>query len=119
MKFSFKENNDCFILYLYSGVSEKKQIGRLKRILNYVSKNKRVALNLGHVETFPVEFLDFLKDTAFKNGISLINVKSDLLALLNLTEYNEFVTLYVNDVDFFEMKRQMINRRFSIVREAV
>ena len=115
MKISCSENNTSCIFKLHSKVLTVELILRLKKFLDCLPNNKNIALNLQNVDNVCVEFLDFLKETSEQKKLSLINLQSELFVLLNLTRYDEFAHIFLNDIDFIEHKRALLNRRFSVI----
>lgn len=115
MKISCRENSTSCIFKLHSNVLTLELVFRLKKILKRAPKNKNIALNLQHVESFCAEFLEFLREFSKQNKLSVINLQAELFVLLNLTQYDEFAHIYLTDTDFVESKRALLNRRFSVI----
>lgn len=115
MNISCTENDKCLILGLHSNVLTFELIFQLKKILKELPQNESVALNLQEVSYINAEFLEFLKESSNDRKISLINLQSEIFALLNLTKYDKFANIFLNDIDFIEQKRALLNRRFSLI----
>lgn len=87
-------------------------LAELKLILNNVSNNKRIALNLINISEINPEFLDFIAD--LKMRISLFNLSLNVYLLLFLGKYDKESDLYVNELDFLMNKRRIVNRKFKL-----
>lgn len=87
-------------------------LAELKLILNNVSNNKRIALNLINISELNSEFLDFITD--LKMRISLFNLSLNVYLLLFLGKYDKESDLYVNELDFLMNKRRIVNRKFKL-----
>ena len=78
-------------------------------------KDKKVAFDLSIVETCSNKFLMMFKNLYKEREIEIINANQGILVSLYLMKYDRFVKIYSNDLDMFESKREIINRRFSLV----
>lgn len=87
-------------------------LAELKLILNNLSNNKRIALNLINISELNSEFLDFITD--LKMRISLFNLSLNVYLLLFLGKYDKESDLYVNELDFLMNKRRIVNRKFKL-----
>ena len=115
MEISFTETKKGYILLLHSNALSVEWVFCLKNLLNTIVEGKTIALDLQHVECMCAEFLDFLKENSNRKKISLINLQAELFALLNLTEYDKFTNIFLNEIDYIEQKRALINRRFTLL----
>lgn len=115
MKISCVENNTNCILNLHSKILSSELILKLKKILESLPKNKQIALNLEEVDYICIEFLDFLKEFSKQKKLALTNLQTEIFVLLNLTKHDKFAHIFLNDTDFIEHKRGLLNRRFSIL----
>lgn len=116
VKISCADNDVCCILKLHSHVLSFDLIFRLKKILKKIPDNKPFALNLQDVYYVGNEFLEFLKESAKVKKISIINLHSEIFALLNLTKYDEYANIFLSNTDFLEQKRELLNRRFCLLK---
>lgn len=114
MDISCTENSSGCILKLHSNISFE-SVFSLENLLEKLPASKPVALNLQDVDYICVEFLDFLKRTSSNRKISLINMQAEIFVLLNLTKYDKFAHIFLNDIDFALQKRALLNRRFAIM----
>jgi len=115
MNISCKENSVGCILKLHSNILTFDLVFKLRKFLNQFPSNKSVALNLHDVDYICVDFLEFLKETSKSRNLALTSLQSEILVLLNLTKYDNFAPIFLNDIDFLEQKRELLNRRFSVV----
>lgn len=115
MDIIFSENNSNCILCPISDEVSLELVLRMEEILKGLPINKSLALNLKNIGVICVEFLDFLKEFSPQKQISLFNLQSEVFVVLNLTKYDKFANIYLSDIDFNERKREMLNRRFSLL----
>jgi len=115
MKISLSEKETGYVLQLNSNVLTVEWIFCLKNLMKTLLESKSVALDLQNVECICAEFLEFLKETSIQRKISLINLQSELFVLLNLTEYDKFTHIFLNEIDYLEQKRALINRKFTLL----
>jgi len=78
-------------------------------------KDKKVAFDLNIVETCSNKFFMLFEKISKEREIEIINVNQGILASLYLMKYDKFVKVYTIDIDLFASKREIINRRFSLV----
>ncbi len=109
-----KNTYNCVLKFNTQDISSK-LVDKLKKTLKKFPNNKPVALNLQNVEYICCEFLDFLKELSQKREISLFNLQAEISALFNITKYDKYAHIYLNDIDFYEQKRMLLNRNFSII----
>lgn len=110
----FKIKDDCenIIVYFESKYVSREAIVSLRNYLLETSPSRRIAINLENIESTQNEFFTMLKDCAGNKIISLFNTSADMNLLLFLMNYNQYAKLYVNELDFKEEKRELINRNF-------
>lgn len=111
----FKIKDDCenIIVYFERKYMSEEVVTLLKNYLLGLSSPKRVAINLENIESTQNEFFTMLKDCAKSKKISLFNTSADINLLLFLMNYNQYTKLYVNERDFKEEKRELVNRNFK------
>ena len=73
-----------------------------------------VAINLGFVSDCTIDFIETLKKIPNKH-IGIFNIPSDIFAIFNVMKIDKTIALYTSELDFEEQKRQLINRKFSII----
>jgi len=115
MNISCNENSAGCILSLHSSILTFDLVFKLEKMLSEIPSGKPIALNLHGVDCICVEFLEFLRETSSQKRLSLTSLQSELLVLLNLTNYDNFAPIFLSDVDFLEQKRALLNRRFSLL----
>ena len=78
-------------------------------------KDKQVAFDLSIVETCSNKFFMMFEQVSKERDISIINMNDKMLASLYITHYDKYVKVFTNDVDLFDNKHEVINRRFTLV----
>lgn len=116
MKINFRETDLGYIFDVDSTVLTFELLFSLEKSIQELPCEKSVALNLQNVEVISNEFFEFIKKFAQIRKISLINIQSDIFVLLNLTCYDKYAKIFLNDFDFEQDKRMMVNRRLTILR---
>ena len=102
----------CIITPLNSKLNEYK-LSRLIEKINHESRH--VAIDLNYMSECSIDFIKSLKDLASKKRIGIFNIPADIFVLFNVMNVDKFVDLYVSELDFKESKRQIINRKFSLI----
>lgn len=77
-------------------------------------KKKNIAINMKNIDSVSGEFFLAMKKLS-KYNLSLYNLGLNLSLLLELTNTSKNVKIFVNELDFIEEKRLLVNRRFKIV----
>lgn len=110
----FKIKDDCknTIVYFDRQLVSKKEASSLKSFLLENCKSKRVAIDLGNIKIAHNCFFEVLKEFAEHKKLSLFNIPPDVNLLLYLMNYNPYIKLYVNEMDFIDQKRELIYRNF-------
>ena len=94
-----------------------KSLANLAILLDKMDFNsKPIALDLKEVESVTEDFFTFIKNFSETTRLTLLNIPSELFALLNLRRYDQNVKMFNSNLDFFEDKRELINRKFHIVK---
>ncbi len=94
-----------------------KSLANLAIILNKMDMDKRpVALDLKEVESVTEDFFTFIKNFSETTKLTLLNIPSELFALLNLRRYDKNVKMFNNNLDFIQDKNELINRKFHVVK---
>ena len=95
------------------------QIGMLTllKISFYILLNRKckIAIDMKFVKNIKESFLGFVKKHAEQNKISLININSELMALMNIKQYDKYVYIYSDVNDYFQNSRAIVNRNFRIL----
>lgn len=78
-------------------------------------KDKQCAFDLSIVDTCSNKFFMMFEKVSKVKPISIINANDRILASLYLMKYDKFVKIFTNDVDLFDDRHEVINRRFSLV----
>lgn len=115
MKFTCKDGSNSCILKLHSNFLTFELLFELEKLLDDFSESKAIVLNLDEVAFVCSDFLEFLKKISSSRKISLTCLHSEILVLLNLTEYDKFVSIFLTDFDFLQQKRELLNRKFAVV----
>ena len=94
-----------------------KSLANLAILMNKMDLDtKPVALDLKEVESVTEDFFTFIKNFSETTKLTLLNIPSELFALLNLRRYDKNVKMFNNNLDFIEDKHELINRKFHIVK---
>ncbi len=109
------ETENYIILCPQFRIFTKKAAAELGKLLCNTHYDKSIAIDMGSVLTLSPDFFELL------NGCStppiLLNTPPEILAVLNLTGFDKKVRLFINTIDLEEDKRELRNRRFSVVRQ--
>ena len=105
-----KEN--LSIITLLSPKLGKYEASRLIEKINQLANP--IAINLNFVSDCTIDFIEALKEINNKN-IGMFNIPSDIFAIFNIMKIDRTIALYTSEIDFEEQKRQLINRKFSII----
>ncbi len=94
-----------------------KSLANLAIILNKIDLDKKsVALDLQEVESVTEDFFTFIKNFSETTKLTLLNIPSELFALLNLRRYDKNVKMFNNNLDYIQDKNELINRKFHVVK---
>ena len=109
-------DNKCII-----GIKTKdlnfKSLANLAILLDKIDfKAKSVALDLKEVESVSEDFFTFIKNFSETTKLTLLNIPAKLFAMLNLRRYDKNVKMFNNNLDYFEDKNELINRKFRLVK---
>jgi len=87
-----------------------------EKLLKEISKDDRdVAIDLQYAENCSVDFIEIIKKISNSKQIGIFNIPSDIFTLLNVMNVDKICRLFVSELDFLENKRQLINRKLSLV----
>lgn len=104
--------NICIIAPLSTHLGARES----KRIFEELSQEKRhSAIDLAHVTHCSLDFIEDLKKLTNTKSIGIFNIPSDIFALFNIMKVDKYVSLFVNQIDFEENARHLVNRSFSII----
>lgn len=94
-----------------------KSLANLAIILNKMDTDKRpVTLDLKEVESVTEDFFTFIKNFSESTKLTLLNIPSELFALLNLRRYDKNVKMYNNNLNFIQDKNELTDRKFHVVK---
>lgn len=108
-----RENNEICIYAPLSATINEYESSRL--ITNIANDSRKIGIDLINVSDCTIDFIENLKQISSNKKISLFNIPSDIFILFNTMNIDKSVHLYVNEQDFIEGSRQLLNRNFSIV----
>ena len=104
------KNDNKYIIGVKTKELNFKSLANLAILMDKMDLDtKPVALDLKEVESVTEDFSETTK-------LTLLNIPSELFALLNLRRYDKNVKMFNNNLDFIEDKRELINRKFHIVK---
>ncbi len=110
-------NENKYVIGIKSKELNFKSLANLAILMDKMDLNtKPVALDLKEVESVTEDFFTFIKNFSETTKLTLLNIPSELFALLNLRRYDKNVRMFNNNLDFIEDKRELINRKFHIVK---
>ena len=110
------ENKGVLILHFEQKDLNILDIARLCKSLRVQTGVDKIGLNMAELKHLSNSFLDFLKELSLSKQVSVFNVSSSHIALLNITKYNRFVSIFMNMTDFLANKNPLVVRKFSIVK---
>jgi hypothetical protein len=115
MDISFSECESACILHLHTQNLNPKVLIGMRKIIEKMPTQKPIAMNFEKVNFVCQEFLPFLQEISKDKILSIFNINSELMAILDLTKYSKFVKIYTNENDFMNNKHSIVNRKFHIV----
>ena len=77
--------------------------------------NRDIAIDLQYVDNCTIDFIETIKSISTSKKIGIFNISSDIFTLLNIMDIDKICKIFVSELDFIEDKRQIINRKLSIV----
>ena len=104
-------NNTCIITPL-SPLLDEREVKRLNMEINEY-KNFKIGLDLSFVENCNIDFFESLNN--IKN-INLFNIPINIFSIINLMNLDKKISLYSSELDFIENKRQLLNRKFHLIK---
>lgn len=111
------ETKHKYVIDIKSKELNFKSLANLAILMNKMDLDtKPVALDLKEVESVTEDFFTFIKNFSETTKLTLLNIPSELFALLNLRRYDKNVKMFNNNLDFIEDKHELINRKFHIVK---
>jgi len=84
-------------------------------VINNISTNKDLSLDMQNVENFSNEFMDMLYKVSQRRKITLVNTSSESLVLLYLSGVDKYLNIYQSSLDMESGMNRLINRKFSVV----
>lgn len=102
----------CIFAPLSSKLNKHESVRLLKNIMN---ETRTIAIDLSYVEECTIDFINIIKEICTHKRLGIFNIPSDIFALFNVMQIDKCADLFVSEIDFKEDKRQLINRRFSII----
>lgn len=111
------QNENKYVIGIKSKDLNFKSLANLAILMNKMDLDtKPVALDLKEVESVTEDFFTFIKNFSETTKLTLLNIPSELFALLNLKRYDKNVRMFNNNLDFIEDKHELVNRKFHIVK---
>ena len=108
-----RDNKNVCIITPLSPILDSRESSRL--LSEITNDNRKFALDLEYVKDCTIDFIDFLKELATNKNIGVFNIQSDVFVLFNIMGLDKSVNLFVNEIDFLQNERQLINRQFSVL----
>ena len=111
------QNENKYVIGIKSKDLNFKSLANLAILMNKMDLDtKPIALDLKEVESVTEDFFTFVKNFSETTKLTLLNIPSELFALLNLKRYDKNVRMFNNNLDFIEDKHELVNRKFHIVK---
>ncbi|MGN0019015.1 MAG: hypothetical protein ACI37S_08245 [Candidatus Gastranaerophilaceae bacterium] len=111
------KSDSKYVIGIKSKELNFKSLANLAILLDKMDFNtKSIALDLKEVESVTEDFFTFVKNFSETTKLTLLNIPSELFAMLNLRRYDKNVKMFNNNLDFFEDKRELVNRKFHLVK---
>lgn len=111
------QNENKYVIGIKSKDLNFKSLANLAILMNKMDLDtKPIALDLKEVESVTEDFFTFIKNFSETTKLTLLNIPSELFALLNLKRYDKNVRMFNNNLDFIEDKHELVNRKFHIVK---
>lgn len=111
------QNENKYVIGIKSKDLNFKSLANLAILMDKMDLDtKPVALDLKEVESVTEDFFTFIKNFSETTKLTLLNIPSELFALLNLKRYDKNVRMFNNNLDFIEDKHELVNRKFHIVK---
>ena len=107
------ETENHIILCPNFKIFSQKAIDEVTNLLNKQPRNKDIAIDMSNILSISDKFLDLINKSEEK--IILLNTPADIMVILNLTNSDKNVKLFTNNIDLEEDKRELRNRKFSVV----
>lgn len=107
----------CIVDIAGTKISES-NLKKLKKILAQRVSLMRIGINLKGVISVNHDFLDFLRESSFKQRLSLFNACNDVYLLLFVSQTDKYVDIYLDENDFINNKRLIIYRRLKLLKSA-
>ena len=108
-----ENDNLCIFAPLSAQLNEYEPL-RLQK--NVEDEERFVGIDLQYVQDCTIDFIYTLKNIAKKKRIGVFNIPSDIFTLFNIMDIDRIANLFVSELDFKESQRQLLNRKFSVVR---
>ncbi len=100
----------CIITPLSPKLGEREIIRLYDEIIS--TNSPKIGLDLSFVKDCTIDFVELIK--SIKN-VSLFNIPSDVFALFTGMNLDKTVKMYVSELDFFEDKHRLLNRKLTLV----
>lgn len=111
------QNENKYVIGIKSKDLNFKSLANLAILMNKMDLDtKPIALDLKEVESVTEDFFTFIKNFSETTKLTLLNIPSELFALLNLKRYDKNVRMFNNNLDFIEDKHELVNRKFHIIK---
>lgn len=107
------ETENHIILCPKFKIFSQKAVDEVTNLINNKPQSKNIAIDMGNVCSITDKFLELINNTDEK--LILLNTPADIMVVLNLTNSDKNVKLFTNNIDLEEDKRELRNRKFSLV----
>lgn len=84
------------------------------KIYMFFNKNCKIAFDMKSVNNIKESFLNFIKQKSQNQKISLFNLNAEIIALLDIINYDKYVYIYNDESDFINNTHSIVNRQFKV-----
>ena len=109
-----RENEKVCIFAPLSPYLDKYESTRLANNINIEARE--VAIDLQYVEDCTIDFIDFIRKISTTRKVGIFNIPADIFTLINIMGIDKITNIFVNELDFEQNQRQLINRRFCVAK---
>jgi hypothetical protein len=107
------ETENHIILCPKFKIFSQKAVDEVTNLITKKPPTKDIAIDMSNVYSISDKFLEMINTAQRK--FTLLNTPADILVIINLTNSDKNVKLFTNNIDLEEDKRELRNRKFSIV----
>ena len=107
------ETENHIILCPNFKIFSQKAVDEVTDLIKNKPLSKNIAIDMSNVYSISDKFLEMINNSSER--LILLNTPADIMVILNLTNSDKNVKLFANNIDLEEDKREIRNRKFSLV----